>query len=182
MKKTLPTDQDIMHKKGLFSEGVRSALEQPRKTVKVTVRDKLRLLNDELIRFKGSGISYQIICRLLADKLGLLVSEQTLREHCQRELGFVKRETEQRGGTITPPPSEHGAQRDHRFVSGQMPARVIAPDHPIAGSNEIEQASSINKQPFTGQGEAQSTQQVIEKISNKIAIQTEKLYKNLEDY
>ncbi len=91
MKKKLPSDSEIICKKILFSESVKAVLSDNRKTVKITVRDKLRLLNNELVKFKESQISYRIIVGLLADKLGLFVSEQTLREHCQNELGFVKR-------------------------------------------------------------------------------------------
>jgi len=91
MKNKLPPDQDLLAKKMVFQACIEAALKSNRKTMKVTIRDKLRLINNELIMFKDSKISYKIIRSLLKEKLELNVSEQTLREHCQQELGFFKR-------------------------------------------------------------------------------------------
>lgn len=89
--KKLPPDDELITKKENLNLGITTALNSPRKTIKITIRDKLHLFNNELLRFKNSGISYKIIRRILAEQLELFVSEQTLREHCQQELGFKKR-------------------------------------------------------------------------------------------
>ena len=81
----------LISKKESINNSISESLSSERKTLKITVRDKLRLLNSELIRFKNSGISYRIIRALLLERAALNVSEQTLREHCQQELGFQKR-------------------------------------------------------------------------------------------
>jgi hypothetical protein len=182
MKKTLPSDQDINRKKTLFSESVQEALNHPRKTVKVTVRDKLRLINDDLGRFKNSGISYRIICSLLADKLGLHVSEQTLREHCQQELGFDKRTT----GTGTSRKSEMQSAPATQQVNGtsavQVAALVAPTHHQKETSRENEQIAEVTKQSTTEQISHQPPQPLVTRSGSQITTQTEKLFNKLEDY
>jgi hypothetical protein len=181
MKKTLPSDHDISEKKSLFSQSVQVTLSQNRKNVKVTVRDKLRLVNDELIRFKESGISYKIICSLLADKLNLYVSEQTLREHCQQELGFGKRVTGIGTGNKTAARPAQVTQQAERTLTNQAPVGIEATVQK-ATTKEIELITKINKQMTTEQVYSQPTQQIAAKISGQIAEQTEKLINQLEDY
>jgi hypothetical protein len=181
VKKILPSDQDINRKKALFSESVQATLSQNRKSVKVTVRDKLRLIHDELGRFKDSGISYRIICSLLADKLSLYVSEQTLREHCQQELGFGKRVTGIGSGKKTAVRPAQVTQQAERTITNQVPAEIAATVQK-ATTKEIELITKINKQMTTEQVYSQPTQQIAAKISGQIAVQTEKLINQLEDY
>lgn len=91
MKNNAHIDDELLSKKEALNEGISAALNSHKKTIKITIRDKLREFNTELIRFKNSGISYKIIREVIKNRLGLKVSEQTLREHCQQELGFQKR-------------------------------------------------------------------------------------------
>jgi len=106
----LLSDNDLIAKRTILNNEIDTILASNRKTLKTTVRDKLRLLNDELIRFKSSGVSYKIIRSLLDDRVGLKVSEQTLREHCQQELGFIKR-----GQTA----ASHAISRESKRVTAQ---------------------------------------------------------------
>ncbi len=108
MTSTLPSDEEILKKTYLLNGVIDTTLASKRKTNKVTVRDKLRLLNEELIRFKTSGVSFKVIRGLLADQVGLHVSEQTLREHCQQELGFKKR-----GKLLSSETCSSGISNDH---------------------------------------------------------------------
>lgn len=182
MKKSLPSDSDITRKKTLFSEGVLATLRQNRKTVKVTVRDKLRLVNDELSHFKDSGISYRIICSLLADKLGLHVSEQTLREHCQVELGFGKRGTTLPSNKKNWTRSIQVSEQATEAISAQ-PLTLHQPTVPQQGSaqDHLHTQQVTNKQ--TGDmTSSPKTAQSTENTSYQIAIQTEKLLYHLEDY
>lgn len=172
MKKTLPSDHDIAKKKSLFSESVQLALNHNRKNMKVTVRDKLRLINDELERFKDSGISYKIICSLLAEKLNLYVSEQTLREHCQQELEFDKRVTGLKTGKKT-------AIRPEQ-VNTTRTDQVLAETAPIN-----QKATKQGNEQLTSAAEQLTTQQVLRitaKPNSQIAVQTEKLINQLENY
>ena len=172
MKKTLPSDHDIAKKKSLFSESVQLALNHNRKNMKVTVRDKLRLINDELERFKDSGISYKIICSLLSEKLNLYVSEQTLREHCQQELEFDKRVTGLKTGKKT-------AIRPEQ-VNTTRTDQVLAETAPIN-----QKATKQGNEQLTSALEQLTTQQVLRitaKPNSQIAVQTEKLINQLENY
>ena len=91
MKNNAHIDDELLSKKEALNEGISAALNSHKKTIKITIRDKLREFNTEIIRFRNSGISYKVIREVIKNKLGLNVSEQTLREHCQQELGFQKR-------------------------------------------------------------------------------------------
>ncbi len=176
MKKTLPSDHDIAKKKSLFSESVQLALNHNRKNMKVTVRDKLRLINDELERFKDSGISYKIICSLLAEKLNLYVSEQTLREHCQQELEFDKRVTGLKAGKKTAIRPEQVTQQVNTTITDQ----VLAETAPIN-----QKATKQGNEQLTSALEQLTTQQVLRitaKPNSQIAVQTEKLINQLENY
>jgi len=181
MKKILPSDHDIARKKSLFSESVQVALSHNRKNMKVTVRDKLRLINDELARFKESGISYKIICSLLADKLNLYVSEQTLREHCQQELAFDKRVTGLGTGKKTAIRSEQATQQVIRTKTDQVPAGA-APINQKATKQGNEQLTSVAEQATTQQIHSQPNQRITAKPNSQIAVQTEKLINQLENY
>lgn len=183
MKKVLPSDPEIIRKKTQFGEGVLATLSQNRKTVKVTVRDKLRLVNDELELFKDSGISYRIICSLLADKLGLHVSEQTLREHCQQELGFGKRETGMvRCSRKAVARTAQVIQPVSKTLTDQAPAWAVPIEHKKTIPQEIEPIPSVTKQPTTEQTHHQPTHRLAVKADSQIAAQTEELFRNLEDY
>ncbi|MGD7037273.1 hypothetical protein [Methylotuvimicrobium buryatense] len=163
MKTKLPPDHEISQNKSAFAESVDLALNSHRKTAKITVRDKLRLVNDELIKFKDTGISYRIICALLADKIGLYVSQQTLRDHCQQELGFGKRET---GKSIAKKTLKRTSQ-----ATGQGTQ---------SGSGKTQ---SITDERGTGQlSDAIRSHSTATDVKNQITEQTNKIFNALEDY
>jgi len=121
-KITLPDDDLLLSQKEDLSLGITNALNSHKKTNKTTVRDKLRLLNNELIRFKGSGISYKIIKGVLLERLNLKVSEQTLREHCQQDLGFEKRSTKN--------VNKQSTKQEPRYVTTQDKLEPVTPYKP----------------------------------------------------
>lgn len=162
MKKKLPPDHEISRNKSVFAESVDLALNSHRKTAKITVRDKLRLVNDELIKFKDTGISYRIICALLADKLGLHVSQQTLRDHCQEELGFSKRATAKTSGKKT-------AQRTAQ-VTEQAYKKVRSKPQSTIDEQGSDQAGGAVRSHSTAD------------VKNQITEQTNKIFNALEDY
>lgn len=57
---------------------------------KETVMSRLELIGDVLSPLKDKAIPYAILSTILADKIGLTVSHQTLRTYCQTQLGFPK--------------------------------------------------------------------------------------------
>jgi hypothetical protein len=57
---------------------------------KETVMSRLELIGDVLSPLKDKGIPYSILSTIIADKIGLKVSPQTLRAYCQNQLGFPK--------------------------------------------------------------------------------------------
>lgn len=163
MTKKLPSDQDIVRRTPGFAESVDLALNSHRKTAKITVRDKLRLVNDELIKFKDSRISYRIICALLVDKLGIHVSQQTLRDHCQQELGFGKRETAITSGKKTAKRTSQATGQGTKSGSGKT--------------------QSITDERGTGQlSDAIRSHSTATDVKNQITEQTNKIFNALEDY
>jgi len=163
MKNKLPPDHDLLAKKMVFQACVDAALKSNRKTMKVTIRDKLRLINDELIMFKDSKISYKIIRSLIKEKLELNVSEQTLREHCQQELGFFKRERN---------------KENKSKIDASTTAQELNNNSAIDASIRPEQASRLQ--------DLQETELVTDSnktaLSTSISKQTKSLLNQLENY
>jgi hypothetical protein len=89
-RQTLPSSQDILEKKAdfkFFAEQVASgAIKLQRKE---TIIDKLSLVSDELKLLRN--VPYATLVTVLKERLGLTVGEDTLRNYCQRELGFPKK-------------------------------------------------------------------------------------------
>jgi hypothetical protein len=163
MSTQLPSDLDVTNNKIDFAESIAAVLGCQRKTAKVTVRDKLRLLNDELVKFKHSGISYQIICELLKDKVGIQVSTQTLREHCQQELGFDKRKS----GVVSAKETAKTVRLPLKKVNGKATERV----------------SELAPAAVTSTSDTPTTRIPIRHSANEqIAQQTQNLINQLEDY
>jgi len=160
MKIKLPTDDDLLVQITALDSRISHALTSRSKTAKVTVRDKLRLLNDQLLRFKDSGISYKIIREILREELQLNVSEQTLREHCQQELNFPKR-----GAVVTDNRKETVGIQSNMNETGS--AQYIA-------NSEHEQASRKTN--------AQGNSPLSDALSTQLTEQTTTLIKQIEDY
>lgn len=57
---------------------------------KETVMSRLELIADVLKPLKDNAIPYSTLSTIIADKIGLTVSPQTLRSYCQTHLGFPK--------------------------------------------------------------------------------------------
>jgi len=147
----LLSDDDLIAKRTILNNEIDTILASNRKTLKTTVRDKLRLLNDELIRFKSSGVSYKIIRSLLDERGGLKVSEQTLREHCQQELGFIKR-----GQTVT----SHTTSRETKIATaqGQQPIHDLEQRQEQVNRTTTEITSSLVDLPVSEQINQQTTE------------------------
>ena len=170
MKSKLPSDQQLITQKAHLNGWINDALNSQRKTMKVTIRDKLRLLNEELILFKNSGISFRIIRGLLRDRLGLEVSEQTLREHCQKELGFLKR-------------GQMDSDADRNALRGTLQKHLFhstttTTPPPFMGTNGVDAASPETVK----ESAAISTERLATAVSAQITAQTQTLINQLEDY
>jgi|GEM_PF-1994739 len=201
MKTKLPDDQELIAKKHALNEAIDNALASNRKTNKITVRDKLRLLNDELIRFKTSGVSFKVVRGLLAERVGLNVSEQTLREYCQQELGFKKRgvvvsiiSTESDASRLTNKLSSHDSQfmQDPVQLSHSSKNQMI--NEPLPSSTP----NAVVSTPATEVLQVQMKEQGLElnrnrisspvkpainsAVSNKIEQQTTELLSQIEDF
>ena len=167
----IPTLTAIPKKRDELREAVLHQLKQPNKTVKVTVRDQLREFKIELMLFKESQISYALIRQILLDKVGLIVSEQTLREYCQQELGFIKRsDIRIRLGTEKP--------------TGQASKEV---EQTKVAINKAVNSTSNNqkrrlKTSITRSPENALSTQAASNISTQIMQQTSSLSNALEDY
>jgi len=186
MKKNLPPDQELLDQKTELQAGIDEVLQRSRKTMRVTVRDKLRLFNDELIRFKDSGISYKIIRNLLKEKLGLKVSEQTLREHCQQELGFVKR------GSKKPSQLSMTRTKPQAFAPASDRTNTVSAEY-ITKQATHKKDETLNSQRsvrLSAQDITQATPQTTaipspikqNSLSEQITRQTESMLNRLEDY
>jgi len=160
MKIKLPSDDDLLVQITALDNRISHALTNSRKTAKITVRDKLRLINDQLLRFKESGISYKIIRAILKEELQLNVSEQTLREHCQQELNFRKR-----GAVAT----------DEDENSGE-------PLLNIRKMGRAKKGATTPASPLSTQASAQEHSNNIDTISTQLTQQTTTLITKLEDY
>jgi len=145
MKNNTHLTNELSSKKEALNKGISEALNISKKTIKVTIRDQLREFNSELIRFKNSGISYKLIRVIIKDRTGLKVSEQTLREHCQQELGFQKRGSYQDIEMISTTATEQ--------LDLQLPVENKDPPEP---SMQLKKAEQISKQ----------TQSLINKIED----------------
>jgi hypothetical protein len=66
---------------------------------KETVMSRLELVGDVLSPLKDAAIPYSTLSAILADKIGLKVSPQTLRSYCQNQLGFPKTDRKTKNGT-----------------------------------------------------------------------------------
>ena len=160
MKNKLPNDDDLLVKITALDNRISHALTNSRKTAKITVRDKLRLINEQLLRFKESGISYKIIRAILKEELQLNVSEQTLREHCQQELNFRKR-----GAVAT----------DEDENSGESSSIK-------KGVDRAKNGSITPANPLSTQASTQEHSNHIDTISTQLTQQTTTLIKQIEDY
>ena len=160
MNHNLPSDTDLLSKKIGLDNKISQALTSNKKTVKVTVRDKLRLINEQLLRFKNSGISYKIIRRILKEELHLNVSEQTLREHCQQELNFTKR-----GALVT----DDGENYGDSLINKEKIIKVQQKD------------IALTTPPFC-QTNTQENGSDTDTISTQLTEQTTTLIKQIEDY
>jgi len=205
MKTKLPDDQELIAKKHALNEAIDNALASNRKTNKITVRDKLRLLNDELIRFKTSGVSFKVVRGLLAERVGLNVSEQTLREYCQQELGFKKRgvvvsiiSTESDASRLTNKLSSHDSQfmQDPVQLSHSSKNQMINEPLPSSTPNAVVSTPATEvlqvqmKEQVLGLGLELNRNRISSSVkpainsavSNKIEQQTTELLSQIEDF
>ena len=186
MKNDLPLDEELLSQKAVLQASIDEALQSPRKTLKITVRDKLRLLNDELIRFKDTGISYRIIRRLLREKLGLKVSEQTLREHCQQELGFVKRSS-QKAKALSEKSAWKKTKNRPKGILAKTPTELTNDSNPEKPHSPRSAQSSTDfsersSKPQTAQATQINSQIKQASVSEQITQHTESMLNKLEDY
>jgi len=178
MTSTLPSDEEILKKTDLLNALIDATLASKRKTNKVTVRDKLRLLNNELIRFKTSGVSFKVIRSLLAERVGLNVSEQTLREHCQQELGFKKR-----GEVVSTISTESDASHlTDKLSSNDNQFTQDSAQLPHSSKNQTISTSVSVSVPNSASTPAIEVTDSNSDVSNKIEQQTSELIDQLEDF
>jgi len=181
MTSTLPSDEEILKKTYLLNGVIDTTLASKRKTNKVTVRDKLRLLNEELIRFKTSGVSFKVIRGLLAEQVGLHVSEQTLREHCQQELGFKKRAKSSSSETCNSGKLNDHCSNDALFTQDQ-PQVTPSLHGLIAPSSEQEQNKVAVRDTEIETTLPPAKPVNNPTVSNTIQQQTTELLDQLEDF
>jgi hypothetical protein len=91
-KSTLPTVKHIQDNKEALAEYLQKVAsgEVHVAGTKETVMSRLELIGDVLSPLKDAAIPYSTLSTILADKIGLKVSPQTLRTYCQNQLGFPK--------------------------------------------------------------------------------------------
>lgn len=86
-KKHMPSNEAIINKRESFIEFVESS---DIKHKRDTVSDKLLLIKDQLQLLKDKNIPYRTLKEMIKAHFDLVVSEQTLRQFCQENLGFEK--------------------------------------------------------------------------------------------
>jgi hypothetical protein len=88
----LPTVKHIQDNKAALADYLQKVVsgEVHVAGTKETVMSRLELIGDVLSPLKDKAIPYSTLSTILADKIGLKVSPQTLRAYCQNQLGFPK--------------------------------------------------------------------------------------------
>jgi hypothetical protein len=91
-KSALPTVKHVQDNKKALAEYLKKVAsgEVHVPGSKETVMSRLELIGDVLSPHKDAAIPYVTLSAILADKIGLKVSPQTLRSYCQTHLGFPK--------------------------------------------------------------------------------------------
>ncbi len=90
-------DEQVAPQTRKFREMVAAAIETTR--AKASPKQaELHSIADELARVRDSGLSYATLRPLIEESFGIVVSEQTLRQFCQQELGFSPRKGKRRRG------------------------------------------------------------------------------------
>jgi len=97
--KKYPTDKEINERKLSFDVFIDQLEKNDFKVEehKETVATKLELIRDEIMRYKGTNISYKIMCQHIEENVALKISEQSLRTYCQNNLGFPKGRKKNKG-------------------------------------------------------------------------------------
>ncbi|MGZ4953521.1 MAG: hypothetical protein ACXV8Q_00295 [Methylobacter sp.] len=91
-KNKLPTAKYVQENKEALADYLKKVVngEVHVAGTKETIMSRLELIGDVLGPLKDAAIPYSTLSAILAEKIGLTVSPQTLRSYCQNQLGFPK--------------------------------------------------------------------------------------------
>jgi predicted HicB family RNase H-like nuclease len=115
VKKKDQSIEELKEKKETFAQYVHQVKsgEINLTSARITTQDRIAVFKEELQDLKG--IPYSTLVEILKDKTGLKVSEQSLRQYCQNELGWPKRKKNKKANTTIEINSENKNEDQEKF-------------------------------------------------------------------